>query len=254
MKRRNQETGFRGEPLCISHAITPSSPSPARLSTIQRRLLRWYSTNDRGYPWRRSSATKYQRVIAEVLLQRTKADVVARMFNAFIARYPSWKRLAEASQVELEDTLRPLGLWKRRAVSMGALAKAMSLNRGRYPKERHLLEALPAVGQYVCNAILMFDQGACQPLLDVNLARVLERLFGPRKLADIRYDPYLQRLSRLMVQHENPSKVNWAFLDLAATVCTIRSPRCEMCPLRKECCFASLNKSGSGSSTSIVKD
>ena len=254
MKRRNHETAFRVEPLCISHAITPSFPSTARLTAIQRGLLGWYSTNDRGYPWRRSSATKYQRVIAEVLLQRTKADVVARMFNAFIARYPSWRRLAEASQVELEDTLRPLGLWKRRAVSMGALAEAMRVRRGRYPKERHLLEDLPAVGQYVCNAILMFDQGACQPLLDVNLARVLERLFGPRKFADIRYDPYLQKLSLQIVQHEKPAHVNWAFLDLAAMVCTIRKPRCEICPLRKECCFASSNKSGSRSSTCLVKD
>ena len=83
----------------------------------------------------------------------------------------------------------------------------------------------------------MFDQGICQPLLDVNLARVLERLFGPRKLADIRFDPYLQELSLRVVQHESPTEVNWAFLDLAAMICTIRSPKCEVCPLRKQCCF-----------------
>jgi A/G-specific adenine glycosylase len=185
------------------------------------------------------SATKYQRVIAEVLLQRTKADVVARMFDAFIAKYPSWRRLAEASQTELEGVLKPLGLWKRRAISMGSLAKAMSRRQGRFPKERRDLEELPAVGQYVCNAILMFDQGICLPLLDVNLARVLERLFEPRKLADIRYDPFLQELSSRMVQHEKPTDVNWAFLDLAAMVCTIRSPKCGICPLRNHCRFAS---------------
>jgi A/G-specific adenine glycosylase len=229
----------RGEPLCIGHAITHESPSRNRVATIQRNLLRWFEMNDRGYPWRLSSATTYQRVIAEVLLQRTKADVVARMFRDFVVRYPSWRRLARASQGELEDTLKPLGLWKRRALSMGAFAKAMSETGGRFPKDRKSLEAIPAVGQYVCNAILLFDQGICQPLLDVNLARVLERLFGQRKLADIRYDPYLQGLSKRMVEHKRPASVNWAFLDLAAMICTIRSPKCDICPLRKQCCFAS---------------
>lgn len=245
MKKRTQTGEERGEPLCIGNRITPDFPSPERVATIQKHLLRWYKINDRGYPWRRPSATTYQRVIAEVLLQRTKADVVAKMFAPFIAKYPSWRRLAHASEGELQETLKPLGLWKRRALSVGAFAKAMNETRGRFPKERKRLEAIPAVGQYVCNAILLFDQGICQPLLDVNLARVLERLFGPRKLADIRYDPYLQELSMRIVQHQNPARINWAFLDLAAMVCTARSPRCNICALRKHCCFASTNAASS---------
>jgi A/G-specific adenine glycosylase len=129
---------------------------------------------------------------------------------------------------------------------MNSLAAAMKVNRGRFPKERRQLEELPAVGQYVCNAILMFDQGVCQPLLDVNLARVLERLFEQRKLADIRYDPFLQELSLRMVEHANPAVVNWAFLDLAALVCTIRSPKCDVCPLRNHCCFALAQRGDEG--------
>jgi A/G-specific adenine glycosylase len=232
------------EPLCLSNHPGALAPTASRIRAIQRRLLTWHTTNDRGYPWRKGSATKFQRVIAEVLLQRTRADVVARMFNAFVAKYPSWKSLSRATQSDLEEVLRPLGLWKRRAYSLAALARAMDSNHGRFPKDRHLLEQLPGVGQYVCNAILLFDQGMCQPLLDVNLARVLERLFGPRKLADIRYDPYLQMLSLRVVEHKNPMRVNWAFLDLAALVCTIRSPKCSVCPLRKQCCFASTKKAG----------
>jgi A/G-specific adenine glycosylase len=246
MRSREQDKSVSEELHCAVGSRASAMPSPKRISTIQSRLLRWYSKNDRAYPWRRKSATKYQRVIAEVLLQRTKADVVGRMFDSFVARYPSWGRLAEASQVELEEVLRPLGLWKRRAVSISALAAEMRINRGRFPKERHHLEELPAVGQYVCNAILMFDQGVCQPLLDVNLARVLERLFERRKLADIRYDPFLQELSLRMVQHANPAVVNWAFLDLAALVCTIRTPKCNVCPLRNHCCFAMTQRGEDG--------
>jgi len=63
------------------------------------------------------------------------------------------------------------------------------------------------------------------------MARVLERYFGPRKLADIRYDPYLQKLAHRVVDCEAPAAVNWAILDLAALVCKARGPRCSQCPL-----------------------
>lgn len=231
----------RVEPLCIGPAHGSAvSPSQRRLNTIQRRLLAWFETADRGFPWRKRTATKYEQVIAEVLLQRTKADVVARMFRSFTCRYSSWTRLSVATQEELEDVLRPLGLWRRRANSLKALASVMASRRGRYPKERGQVEDLPGVGQYICNAIFMFDQGHNLPLLDVNLARVLERVFGPRRLSDIRYDPYLQDLALRIVQHEEPTRVNWAFLDLAAMICTIRNPRCEECPLKKTCCYANM--------------
>jgi A/G-specific adenine glycosylase len=227
------------EPLCIGPAHgSADAPSQRRIRTIQRLLLHWFKTADRAFPWRKRNATKYEQVIAEVLLQRTKADVVARMFRGFICKYPSWISLSTASQVELEDLLKPLGLWKRRALSLKALADEMAARRGRYPKDRREVEGLPGVGQYICNAILMFDQGDKQPLLDVNLARVLERVFGPRRLSDIRYDPYLQNLALRMVQHGKPTMVNWAFLDLAAMICTIRNPKCESCPLKRNCCYS----------------
>lgn len=213
-------------------------PSSTQIAALQRNLLRWFGTSGRAFPWRKKQATKYQKVIAEVLLQRTKADVVGRMFPAFVTKFPSWKRLARCSESELEEILKPLGLWKRRAASLRALAEIMAIQRGRYPKERDQIEQLPGVGQYICNAILMFDQGQCQPLLDVNLARVLERVFGPRRLSDIRYDPYLQTLAMKVIAHAQPSILNWAFLDLASLICTIRSPKCPICPLVRTCCFA----------------
>lgn len=223
--------------LCSGPSRGGKFPSAERIARLQKDLLIWFALEDRGFRWRLASATKYQQVIAEVLLQRTRANVVDRMFGKFIRRFPSWKKLAVAHQDELIEYLRPLGLWSRRATSMQALAKTMAAARGRFPKKRAEVERLPGVGQYICNAIMMFDQGHCQPLLDVNLARVLERVFGPRRLADIRYDPYLQSLALAVVQHTDPTRLNWAFLDLAAIVCTIRNPRCNVCPLQRECCY-----------------
>ncbi len=98
---------------------------------------------------------------------------------------------------------------------------------------------------YVASAVLLFAHGRPEPLLDGNMARVLDRVFEPRRLVDIRYDARLQSLARLLVRSRNPAKLNWAILDLAARHCTLRSPGCEECPLRTRCNFAIANGSAS---------
>jgi len=79
-----------------------------------------------------------------------------------------------------------------------------------------------------------------KPLLDVNMARVLERYFGPRQLTDIRYDPYLQNLSHQVVNHENSKQINWAILDFAALICKSRNPKCVTCFLSAGCKYYKL--------------
>jgi A/G-specific adenine glycosylase len=217
-------------------------PSKFEIANLQSRLVRWFALEGRSFPWRKRSATLYQQILAEVLLQRTRAQVVARFLPKFLNYYPSWKRLATASEADLREFLQPLGLWRRRASSLLALAKAVAAKNGRFPKTRSEIESLPAVGQYICNAILLFANRRPEPLLDVNMARVIERCFGPRGLVDLRYDPQLQAVSRLVVSGPRAVIINWAILDLAALICTERLPRCIDCPLRGRCDFY---KSGS---------
>src|SRR5205823_5501423 len=111
-------------------------------------------------------------------------------------RYPSWSALARANFQELQEYLRPLGLWLQKAQVFQSLAAAMEERAGSLPTSRSELERLPGIGQYIASAVLLTLYNQPEPLMDVNMARVLERFFGPRKLADIRYDPYLQTLSR----------------------------------------------------------
>jgi A/G-specific adenine glycosylase len=111
----------------------------------------------------------------------------------------------------------------------------MASKNGRFPRRRAEIEALPGVGQYVCNAILLFAKAQAAPLLDVNMARVLERCFGPRKLVDIRYDKELQQISHSLVCGPKAKELNWAILDLAASTCIPNSPHCEDCPLCGMC-------------------
>lgn len=205
---------------------------------MRRKLLCWFEARGRKFPWRDSSVTKYQQVIAEILLQRTRAETVAKIFPKFIENFPSWKHLQSASLSYLQLHLKPVGLWRRRSSSLQALSCAMVKKKGCFPKKRKEIEALPGVGQYIASSVMLFFHGIPEPLLDVNMARVLERVFGPRKLADIRYDSYLQELARKVVQCSKPIQMNWAILDLAATTCLIKNPLCSECPLSSFCLTA----------------
>lgn len=192
-------------------------------------------TNPRSFPWRAPDRTAYELVIAEILLQRTGAEHVAGVYQRFLCRYPSWSTIVAARESELEATLKPLGLWRRRARSLKAIAREMVRRQGEFPRSRGELESIPAVGQYVANAVLLLVHKQREPLLDSNMARLLERFFGPRSKADIRYDEYLQTLSRAVLSDGDARSTNWAILDLAAVVCRPRQPRCELCPLAERC-------------------
>lgn len=206
-----------------------------RISWFRRMVLAWYGEHRRDLPWRREGATPYEQVVSEVFLQQTPAERVAAFLPAFVRRFPTWEALAVASETDLEGVLRPLGLWRRRAVALRALAHAMSARAGVFPGTREEIEQLPAVGQYVASAVLLFYHREPEPLLDVNMTRVLERFFGARTLKDIRHDPYLQALARAVVASQEAVSLNWAILDFAAAVCRARVPACDFCPLRPEC-------------------
>ena len=202
----------------------PYFPEPT-IHHFRTELLEWYRQHGRRFPWRKRSASNYKKTIAEVLLQRTRAETVAEFSPGFFARYSSWSQLAEADENELTAVIRPVGLWRRRSKALINLAREMVKRNGRLPKNREELEALPGVGQYIANSIMLLCHNRPQPLLDTNMARVLERYFGPRTLSDIRYDPYLQRLARLVVDCPDAIALNWAILDFAAKTCLNPSPQ-----------------------------
>jgi A/G-specific adenine glycosylase len=206
--------------------------------TLRRLLLRWYGRHGREFPWRSSTATEYVQIVSEVLVQRTRAPVVAEAMPGFVSRYPSWSALGGASLSSVEKELRPLGLWRRRAKALTELGAAMEQLGGKFPESRVEIDALPAVGMYVGNAIELFVHGRAMPLLDVNMARVLRRVFGLASRADVRADRTLRVLAEGLVGCRKPREVNWAVLDLGALVCRPSDPDCGKCPLRNHCRFA----------------
>lgn len=211
-------------------------PDNEKIIKFQNDLLNWFKEKQRDFPWRKKGSTQYEKIIAEVLLQRTQAETAARYLPGFLAKFPSWIHLASASEEEIMEYLKPIGLYRQRTGSLKKLAIEMEKRKGVFPRSREELEALPGIGQYIANAVMLFEYKDPQPLLDSNMARLLERYFGPRKLVDIRYDPYLQELSRKVLEQIDPIEMNWAILDHAALICK-KIPRCYECPLRDNCLY-----------------
>ena len=216
-------------------SISFDAPTLNKARWCRRRLLAWYERHGRQFPWRSPSAGLYQRVVGEILLQRTQASTVGQFFDSFFRKFRSWDHIDAVPIGQLENVLRPIGLWRRRATALKALAREMVVRAGRFPASRDELESLPAVGQYVASSVLIFAYKRAEPLLDGSMARVIERVFEPRRLVDIRYDSRLQALARILVRSRDPIRVNWALLDVAARNCLPQAPICDECPLRRRC-------------------
>jgi len=206
-----------------------------KIAYLQVELLNWFQMSRRNFPWREATANDYEKIVSEVFLQRTKAERVAKFYAFFLKKYPSWQDLATASVQQLQTDLQPLGLHKQRGERLYRLAQEMNARLGVFPDSREVVEEFSMMGQYIANAFELFILKKAKPLLDVNMARFLERQFEARRKADIRYDSFLQNLAHQLVHHATPILINWAVLDFAALICTARSPKCDQCPVNGVC-------------------
>ena len=224
------------QPVRAPHEISPEAVK--RISWLRRRLLSWFPAYGRSFPWREPGRTPYEVVVAEILLQRTTAAGVARAYIGFLKRYPSWIALAHAPLEGLENALRPLGLWRQKALAFQRLALTIEMNGGIVPRTRKELERLPGIGPYTASAVLALVYGRAEPLLDVNMARLLGRFLGPPEGIEAKPKRTLHGLALRLVSSKRVLEVNWAVLDIGALVCRARSPLCPECPLRASCQYA----------------
>ncbi|MDR2131587.1 MAG: hypothetical protein LBP56_10575 [Odoribacteraceae bacterium] len=204
---------------------------------LQRNLLRWFDENGRAFPWRDPTATKYQQILSEILLQRTQAQTVARYYPLFFAKYPDWKTLSKATLEELEEIMRPLGLYRHRAKRLYKLGQDLKRRRGRVPASSDELADSGFAGLYVTNAFELFMLRKRKPLLDVNMSRLLKRYFNTGDFMDVRLDKEVQTLANDIIEVRRCKELNWAILDFAALVCKARNPACECCVLRPHCLY-----------------
>jgi len=189
----------------------------------------------RKFPWRKTK-NPYKIIVAEIMLQRTKADQVVPVYEKFMKIYPKPSSLAKAKMRDLEIHMGPLGLhW--RAHKLKSLGEKLHIEYGgKVPNNREKLLSLPGVGTYVADAVLSFAYKKNVAVLDSNVVRVLRRLFFiTRSISEPRRDPKIYRLAQSLLPEGKSREYNLAMLDFANDICTPRNPRCEVCPLSKLC-------------------
>jgi len=208
---------------------------------IISRLLEWFEDHGRVYPWRQDT-DPYRVLMAEIMLQRTKADQVLPVYRSFLKKFPNPESIVNAAPGEVERFFSMLGL-RWRAERVRKLAEALVLKyRGHIPDTRKELLSLPGVGEYVADAVLCFAYGRNVAVVDANVCRVIRRIFGLKARGEARRDPRFRRVADWLLPRNRAKEFNWAMIDFAAMVCSPRKPKCDGCPLSDICMHASKNR------------
>ena len=217
-----------------SRSVALPSVEPRR-AWLGRRLLGWFRAHCRDLPWRRER-TPYRVWVAEMMLQQTRATTAAPYFERFIARFPDLAALARASEDDVLKAWEGLGYYRRaRAVKRAAELLVNDGERG-IPADFDRLLALPGVGRYTAGAVMSLGFNRPYPIQDGNVRRVLCRVWAvaeqPQSAAVQRW---LWEAAERLIPRGRAAEFNEALMELGATVCTDRSPRCADCPLCRQC-------------------
>jgi A/G-specific adenine glycosylase len=201
----------------------------------RRALLSWYRRRRRDLPWRRTD-DPYAIWISETMLQQTRVETVIPYYERFLGRFPDVRVLAEASPDAVMEHWAGLGYYRRARMLHEAARVVVREHAGRLPDTAEGLRALPGVGRYTAGAVASIAFGRREPVLDGNVIRVLARLHDLRE--DVKSAPVQRRLweeAASLAAGPSPGDLNQALMELGATLCTPRAPRCEACPLRRVC-------------------
>jgi A/G-specific adenine glycosylase len=199
-------------------------------------ILLWASENLRDFPWRKNH-DPYLILVAEIMLQRTRAEQVVPVFDCFRRSFPTPKDLVEASPNKILKCIASLGL-RKRAVGLKRLAlKLVSDYEGKVPRTQKELLELFGVGHYVANAVLSVAFEKNVPAIDSNFARVLKRVFSLKTSTIPQKDKNIILFANNLVSHVdgNFKIFNWAIIDFSNMMCLPRKPKCPICPLNSIC-------------------
>jgi A/G-specific adenine glycosylase len=208
-------------------------PEPLPESTVSLDatvLLDWYDREQRDLPWRRPAVSAWQILVSEFMLQQTPVARVEPIWRDWIARWPTPSATAAASQADVLRAWGKLG-YPRRAKRLHECATTIATDHGdEVPDDVDTLLTLPGVGVYTARAVACFAYGRRVPVVDTNVRRVVARAVHGRadSPASVRD---LADVEALLPNDERAPRFSVAVMELGATVCTARSPKCGICPL-----------------------
>jgi A/G-specific adenine glycosylase len=200
-------------------------------------LLGWYAVDKRAFPWRSGQGERpdpYLVWLSEVMLQQTTVAAVRPYFEDFIRRWPTVQALAAAPEEEVMRAWAGLGYYARARNLIACARTVVAEHGGRFPSTEAALAGLPGIGRYTAAAVAAIAFGRRAVVVDANVERVVARLFAldePLPAARASLYALADRITP-----EGPSGDHaQAMMDLGATICTPRAPRCGRCPLAGFC-------------------
>ena len=226
--------------------MTPAGNTRKRATQSDRevaaRLLGWYDLHHRELPWRVSPTAHaagcrpdpYWVWLSEIMLQQTTVEAVKPYFRKFVEKWPDVASLAAASTEDVMKAWAGLGYYSR-ARNLKACATAVAaMPGGRFPDTEEELRRLPGIGAYTAAAIAAISFGRAAAVVDGNVERVMSRLFNlETPLPDLKREVRVALLP--LVPEYRPGDFAQAMMDLGATICSPKRPRCMLCPLRSDC-------------------
>jgi len=196
---------------------------------FQRNLLQWFDQHKRDLPWRRDR-DPYHVWLSEIMLQQTRVSAAVEHYKRFLRRFPTIEKLAAARESSVLAVWSGLGYYRRARMMRLAAREIVRDRSGKFPRNAAELRTLPGVGRYTAAAIasIAFDERVA--VVDGNVERVLQRVVGK----SIRGEALWQTAEELLSQ-TRPGDFNQAMMELGATVCLPRQPKCLLCPVFKMC-------------------
>ena len=202
-------------------------------ANVADRLVQHYVDNFRRLPWRSppgaATPDPYRVWLSEVMLQQTSVATIIPRFQRFVERWPTVEALAAASDEDILSEWAGLGYYAR-ARNLIACARQVA-RRGGFPTSSTELRRLPGIGNYTSGAIAAIAFGERAAAVDTNVIRVISRLDGLGRAAEAS----IPDLVLAMTPARHPGDFVQALMDLGATICRPRNPRCALCPLQGDC-------------------
>ena len=202
---------------------------------VAQALLAWYAEQGRDLPWRQTR-DPYRIWLSEIMLQQTTVAAAIPYYQRFLERFPTIEDLSGASLDSVIEMWSGLGYYSRARNLHKAAHMVMTEFSGQLPQSLEALVALPGIGRSTAGAIMALAYNHPAPILDGNVRRVLVRLFAWRgKPRSSQADKQLWSWAEQLTSHADPHNYTQAIMDLGATVCTPRDPKCQECPLADLC-------------------
>ena len=199
------------------------------------KLLSWYNKHKRTLPWR-EHRSPYAVWVSEIMLQQTRVETVIPYFKKWMKLFPSVRALASASEREVLNAWEGLGYYSR-ARNFHKAAKTVVENYGgKLPRDVDELRKLPGIGRYTAGALASIIYDMNEPALDGNLKRVYARLFDVKTpINSTEGEKLLWKIARENLPKGKAADFNQALMDLGAMVCLPKNPRCDVCPIARDC-------------------